>query len=53
VDDAYLPIVDGFNNDLHASGGIVEERAEGDAVYITGRVPYALRDLVAPYILEV
>ena len=37
---------------LHATGGIVEERAEDDAVYITGRVPFALRDLVAPFIVE-
>jgi GTP-binding protein HflX len=36
---------------LHASGGIVEERAEDDAVYITGRVPFSLRDAVAPFIV--
>ena len=37
---------------LHSTGGIVEERAEDDAVYITGRVPFALRDLVAPFLVE-
>jgi GTP-binding protein HflX len=37
---------------LHATGGIVEERAENDAYYITGRVPFALRDLVAPFLIE-
>ncbi len=37
---------------LHATGGIVEERAEDDAYYITGRVPFSLRDLVAPFLVE-
>ena len=37
---------------LHASGGIVEERAEDDAVYITARVPFSLRDAVAPFLIE-
>ena len=37
---------------LHATGGITEEHAEGDAVYITGRVPFALREFVAPFIIE-
>jgi GTP-binding protein HflX len=37
---------------LHSTGGIVEERAEDDAVYITGRVPFSLRDLISSFLIE-
>ncbi|HLP09036.1 MAG TPA: GTPase HflX [Opitutaceae bacterium] len=37
---------------LHATGGVVEERAEDDAYYIQGRVPFSLRDVVAPFLVE-
>ena len=37
---------------LHASGGILEERNEDDAVYVRGRVPNSLRDAVEPYVVR-
>lgn len=36
---------------LHATGGILEERAENDAVHVRARVPLALRDAVEPFLV--
>ena len=36
---------------LHASGGIIEERTEDEAVHLRARVPHSLREAVAPFLV--